>query len=137
MGGGSYGCARSATCCLEQNPHVFFQCVWIPWAKSGSISARGNRLDQSSVGCRTQVLAGSPEFRVTGGSAVFRGHDLLALKPEERARLGLFLRCPAGLCPCVLTAAAVYMRGSVPEGRFAPLQCVATSLHLVQLRPAL
>lgn len=40
-----------------------------------------------------QVLAGSPEYRATGGCATFKGQDLLALAPEERGRLGLFLRC--------------------------------------------
>lgn len=39
-----------------------------------------------------QVLAGSPEYHATGGSASFKGQDLLGLHPEERGRLGLFLR---------------------------------------------
>jgi Fe-S cluster assembly ATP-binding protein len=38
-----------------------------------------------------QVLAGHPSFNVTDGTARFAGQDLLALKPEERAREGLFL----------------------------------------------
>ena len=37
------------------------------------------------------VLSGREGYRVTGGQALFAGHDLLALEPEERARLGLFL----------------------------------------------
>ena len=37
------------------------------------------------------VLAGRPDYEVTGGSARFDGVDLLALAPEERARAGLFL----------------------------------------------
>lgn len=37
------------------------------------------------------TLAGHPRYRVTGGSAQFAGQDLLALKPEQRARAGLFL----------------------------------------------
>ncbi len=37
------------------------------------------------------VLAGREEYEVTGGSATFRGEDLLDMEPEERARLGLFL----------------------------------------------
>ena len=37
------------------------------------------------------VLAGRETFTVTKGSAYFMGVDLLALPPEERARLGLFL----------------------------------------------
>jgi Fe-S cluster assembly ATP-binding protein len=38
-----------------------------------------------------QVLAGHPAYAVTAGSAVYEGKDLLALKPEERAREGVFL----------------------------------------------
>jgi Fe-S cluster assembly ATP-binding protein len=38
-----------------------------------------------------QVLAGREDYEVTGGSVTFRGRDLLALPPEERARAGLFL----------------------------------------------
>jgi Fe-S cluster assembly ATP-binding protein len=38
-----------------------------------------------------QVLAGHPAYTVTGGTARYDGKDLLALKPEERAREGLFL----------------------------------------------
>ncbi|PYD47753.1 Fe-S cluster assembly ATPase SufC [Novacetimonas pomaceti] len=37
------------------------------------------------------VLAGRDDYEVTGGSATFKGQDLLALEPEERAALGLFL----------------------------------------------
>jgi len=37
------------------------------------------------------VLAGRENYEVTGGSVTYDGHDLLALKPEERAREGLFL----------------------------------------------
>ena len=37
------------------------------------------------------VLAGREGYQVTAGSNVFRGRDLLALSPEERAREGLFL----------------------------------------------
>ena len=37
------------------------------------------------------VLAGRPGYEITGGSVRYRGQDLLALEPEERARAGLFL----------------------------------------------
>jgi Fe-S cluster assembly ATP-binding protein len=37
------------------------------------------------------VLSGKPAYTVTGGEARFQGQDLLALDPEERAALGLFL----------------------------------------------
>ena len=37
------------------------------------------------------TLAGRPEYEVTGGEALYRGKDLLAMQPEERAREGVFL----------------------------------------------
>jgi Fe-S cluster assembly ATP-binding protein len=37
------------------------------------------------------VLGGKPGYEVTGGSVAFRGQDLLALDPHERAAAGLFL----------------------------------------------
>lgn len=39
----------------------------------------------------SHVLAGRPGYEVTGGTVTFEGHDLLSLKPEERAREGVFL----------------------------------------------
>ena len=38
-----------------------------------------------------QVLAGHPAFKVTGGSVIYDGQDLLELEPEKRAQAGLFL----------------------------------------------
>src|SRR5581483_2781631 len=37
------------------------------------------------------VLAGRDGYEIAGGEAVYLGHDLLDLDPEERAREGLFL----------------------------------------------
>ena len=37
------------------------------------------------------VLAGRPEYLVTEGQVLYKGRDLLALAPEERAREGVFL----------------------------------------------
>ena len=37
------------------------------------------------------TLAGRPEYTVTGGSAVYKGMDLLDMEPEDRAREGVFL----------------------------------------------
>jgi Fe-S cluster assembly ATP-binding protein len=37
------------------------------------------------------VLAGRDGYEVTGGSVIYRGSDLLAMAPEERARAGIFL----------------------------------------------
>ncbi len=38
-----------------------------------------------------RVLDGLDDYHVTGGSVNYNGQDLLALAPEERARLGVFL----------------------------------------------
>ncbi|MBO1325873.1 Fe-S cluster assembly ATPase SufC [Acetobacter sp. TBRC 12305] len=37
------------------------------------------------------VLAGREDYEVTAGSVLFKGQDLLAMEPEERAAAGLFL----------------------------------------------
>ena len=37
------------------------------------------------------VLAGRPGYTVTAGEVLYKGQDLLALAPEERAREGVFL----------------------------------------------
>ena len=37
------------------------------------------------------VLSGREGYEVTGGTATFEGHDILAMEPEERAAAGLFL----------------------------------------------
>jgi len=37
------------------------------------------------------VISGRPGYEVTGGSVTFNGEDVLAMEPEERAALGLFL----------------------------------------------
>ena len=37
------------------------------------------------------VLVGNPAYEVTKGTVTFDGKDLLALKPEDRSHLGIFL----------------------------------------------
>jgi Fe-S cluster assembly ATP-binding protein len=39
----------------------------------------------------SHVLAGRPGYEVTDGTVLYKGQDLLALSPEERAREGVFL----------------------------------------------
>jgi Fe-S cluster assembly ATP-binding protein len=39
----------------------------------------------------SKVLAGHPDYEVTGGEILFEGNNLLDLEPEERARSGVFL----------------------------------------------
>jgi Fe-S cluster assembly ATP-binding protein len=38
-----------------------------------------------------RVLAGHPEYEVTGGEVLYEGEDLLAMDPETRARVGVFM----------------------------------------------
>ena len=38
-----------------------------------------------------KVIAGHPEYVVTGGTIVFKGQDVLGMEPDERSRAGLFL----------------------------------------------
>jgi Fe-S cluster assembly ATP-binding protein len=38
-----------------------------------------------------RVLAGHPEYEVTGGEVLYDGQDLLAMDPEARARTGVFM----------------------------------------------
>ena len=38
-----------------------------------------------------KVVAGHPGYEATGGSALFRGQDLLEMEPDERARAGVFM----------------------------------------------
>ncbi|XP_073124856.1 ABC transporter I family member 6, chloroplastic [Henckelia pumila] len=38
-----------------------------------------------------KVLVGHPDYEITGGSVTYKGQDLLAMEPEERALAGLFM----------------------------------------------
>jgi len=38
-----------------------------------------------------RVLAGHPEYQVTGGAVTYEGQDLLEMDPDERAREGVFM----------------------------------------------
>ncbi|WP_448570344.1 Fe-S cluster assembly ATPase SufC [Trichothermofontia sp.] len=39
----------------------------------------------------SKILAGHPDYEVTGGEVLYQGKNLLDLEPEERAREGVFL----------------------------------------------
>ncbi|KGF71868.1 ABC transporter ATP-binding protein [Neosynechococcus sphagnicola sy1] len=39
----------------------------------------------------SKILAGHPDYEITGGEILFQGQNLLDLEPEERARAGIFL----------------------------------------------
>ena len=58
--------------------------------RAGEIHAVMGR-NGSGKSTLSKILAGHPSYRVTGGSVRYRGDDLFALEPEERARLGVFL----------------------------------------------
>ena len=48
-------------------------------------------LNGSGKSTLANVLAGRPDYAVTGGQVLFEGKDLLEMEPEERAREGVFL----------------------------------------------
>jgi Fe-S cluster assembly ATP-binding protein len=58
--------------------------------KAGEVSAimGPNGSGKSTL---AHVLSGRDGFKVTGGSVIYKGKDLLAMSPEERAREGVFL----------------------------------------------
>src|SRR5258708_39145269 len=41
----------------------------------------------------SHTLMGHPGYTVDGGEVIFKGQNVLALEPDERARLGIFLAC--------------------------------------------
>jgi len=58
--------------------------------RSGEVHAvmGPNGAGKSTLGA---VLSGRPDYRVTQGSVLYKGRDLLALSPEERSWAGVFL----------------------------------------------
>ena len=74
------------------------------------------------------VLAGREGYEVTAGSVRFRGHDVLALPPEERSRLGIFLafqypvEIPGVAGPTFLRTASNAHRKSKGEGELDAMQ---------------
>ncbi len=88
------------------------------------------------------VLAGRPGYEITGGSVHFKGVDLLALAPEERALAGLFLgfQYPVeipGVNNVYLLKAAVNARrkaAGLPEvDAFEFLELVRAKMQLMQM----
>ena len=58
--------------------------------RAGEIHAVMGR-NGSGKSTLSKLLAGHPAYTVTAGTVCDRGEDLLALAPEERARVGVFL----------------------------------------------
>jgi len=58
--------------------------------RAGEIHAVMGR-NGSGKSTLSKLLAGHPAYTVTSGSVSYQGQDLLALEPEHRARIGLFL----------------------------------------------
>jgi Fe-S cluster assembly ATP-binding protein len=60
------------------------------WVKAGEVHAimGPNGSGKSTL---AQILAGRSEYNVTGGEVIYNGKNLLDLKPEDRARAGVFL----------------------------------------------
>lgn len=58
--------------------------------KAGEIHAIMG-LNGSGKSTFSKVLAGHPDYEVTAGEVLFKGQDLLALEPHERANTGVFL----------------------------------------------
>ncbi|MEO1131289.1 MAG: Fe-S cluster assembly ATPase SufC [Cyanobacteria bacterium J06639_1] len=58
--------------------------------KAGEIHAVMGR-NGSGKSTFSKILAGHPDYEVTGGEIRYQGQDLLELEPEERSRSGVFL----------------------------------------------
>jgi Fe-S cluster assembly ATP-binding protein len=92
------------------------------------------------------VLAGRGEYEVTGGGVIYNGAPLLSLKPEERARAGVFLafQYPVeipGVNSTVFLKAALNecrkARGEAELDAYEFLALVKKKTKLLELDPAL
>ena len=89
-----------------------------------------------------QVLAGREDYEVTAGRVVYRGQDLLALAPEERARAGVFLAFQypieiPGVNNAYLLKAALNAqreaRGEPPVDAFEFMKLIKNKMELVNI----
>ena len=112
--------------------------------RAGEIHAVMGR-NGSGKSTLSKLLAGHPAYSVTGGSVLFRGQDLLALQPEQRARIGVFLgfQYPVEIPGVsnleflrVATNARRVERGDEELDTFAFEDLVRERLKLVQMDPA-
>jgi Fe-S cluster assembly ATP-binding protein len=86
------------------------------------------------------ALAGHPRYKITSGSATFKGHDVFSLTPDERARLGMFLamqypvEVPGVSVTNFLRTAVNAVRGEdVPVRQFA--KDLREQMKLLQMDP--
>ncbi len=92
-----------------------------------------------------KVLAGHPAYVVTGGEALYEGHNLFELAPEERARAGLFLgfqypiEIPGVTSAQFLRLAYNTVQGARGKDQLDPLEFddyVQDKLKLLDISPA-
>ncbi len=88
------------------------------------------------------ILAGRDGYEVTGGTVTFKGEDLLALEPEERAHQGVFLAMQypvelPGINNMVFLREAMnanrIARGEAPIDAVNFMKQVRAKAHLLQL----
>jgi Fe-S cluster assembly ATP-binding protein len=89
-----------------------------------------------------QIIAGRDNYTVTAGSITFRGQDLLAMTPEERARAGIFLAFQypieiPGVNNAYLLKAAYnaqrQARGEPPADAFEFMKLIKQKMELMQI----
>ena len=92
-----------------------------------------------------KVLAGHPSYTVTGGEVLFQGRNLFELRPEERARAGLFLgfqypiEVPGVSNSAFLRLAYNTVQGARGKDELDPLEFddyVQDKLKLLEMDPA-
>ena len=89
-----------------------------------------------------QVIAGREDYQITAGRILYRGHDLLAMAPEERARAGVFLAFQypieiPGVNNAYLLKAALNAqreaRGEPPMDAFEFMKLIKNKMELVNV----
>ena len=112
--------------------------------RAGEIHAVMGR-NGSGKSTLSKLLAGHPAYTVTAGTVLYRGEDLLALAPEERARAGVFLgfQYPVEIPGVsnleflrVATNARRVAQGAEDLDTFAFEDLVRQRLKVVQMDPA-
>jgi Fe-S cluster assembly ATP-binding protein len=112
--------------------------------RAGEIHAVMGR-NGSGKSTLSKLLAGHPAYTVTAGTVRYRGEDLLALAPEERARAGIFLgfQSPVEIPGVsnleflrVATNARRTAQGAEDLDTFAFEDLVRERLKVVQMDPA-